>query len=49
VIAELGNKAKVIRFRHGYHMLLRDLDAKQVWAAIVKWIENTDEPRMAAR
>ncbi len=48
-IKALDGRAKVIRFPHGYHMLLRDLDARTVWGTIVKWIENTDEPRMAAR
>jgi hypothetical protein len=48
-IKALGHEAKVIRFPHGYHMLLRDLNARAVWAAIVTWIEDTDEPRMAER
>ena len=49
VISGLGGKAKVIRFPKGYHMLLRDLDAREVWDAILTWIANTDEPRMAKR
>jgi alpha-beta hydrolase superfamily lysophospholipase len=47
VIAELDGKAKVIRVPKGYHMLLRDLDAKTVWDSVLDWIANTDEPRMA--
>ncbi len=42
VISELGAKAKVVRIPEGYHMLLRDLDAKTVWSDIVDWIDATD-------
>lgn len=42
VIAELGSKAKIIRFTNGYHMLLRDLDAKTVWQDIAAWIQKPD-------
>ncbi len=38
VIAALGHKAEVHRFPNGYHMLLRDLDRKEVWQTIVGWI-----------
>ncbi len=39
VIAALGHKAEVQRFPNGYHMLLRDLDRKEVWQTIVGWID----------
>ncbi|MBU6445155.1 MAG: alpha/beta hydrolase [Alphaproteobacteria bacterium] len=42
VIAALGNNAEVHRYPNGYHMLLRDLDAKTVWGDIVAWIDKTD-------
>lgn len=42
VISELDGKAKVIRIADGYHMLLRDLDAKTVWSDIARWIDKTD-------
>lgn len=48
-IAALGSKARVIRFPHGYHMLLRDLDAKIVWSDIAKWITGTDTAQMARK
>lgn len=48
-IKALDGRAKVVRFPHGYHMLLRDLDAKTVWDTVLKWIADTDEPRMAER
>ena len=48
-IAALGDKAKVVRFAHGYHMLLRDLDAKAVWSEIVDWIDSTDETKVSGR
>jgi alpha-beta hydrolase superfamily lysophospholipase len=38
VIAALGKRALVKRYPHGYHMLLRDLDAKQVWSDALNWI-----------
>ena len=40
VVAALGSRAKVQRFDKGYHMLLRDLDAKTVWSAVVDWIRQ---------
>lgn len=41
-IAALGNNAAVHRFPNGYHMLLRDLDAKTVWMRIERWIMARD-------
>ena len=38
VIVELGSRAQVRRYPNGYHMLLRDLDAKIVWQGILDWI-----------
>ena len=45
VIAALGDKADVHRYPNGYHMLLRDLDAKTVWSDIVAWIDKAGEAR----
>ena len=49
VIAALGSEARVIRFPKGYHMLLRDLDAKIVWKTIADWISRTDALKMTAK
>ena len=49
VIAALGGKAAVIRVPKGYHMLLRDLDAKTVWRTIADWISRTDAMKMTAK
>jgi alpha-beta hydrolase superfamily lysophospholipase len=38
VIATLGPKVEVHRYDHGYHMLLRDLDAAVVWQDVSAWI-----------
>jgi len=38
VIGELGDKAKVKRYEHGYHMLLRDLEGEQVDRELADWI-----------
>lgn len=38
VITALGPKAEVHRYDHGYHMLLRDLDAASVWQDVAAWI-----------
>ena len=40
VIAALGTRARVKRYPHGYHMLLRDLDAKEVWSDTLDWIAS---------
>jgi alpha-beta hydrolase superfamily lysophospholipase len=40
VIAALGKRARVKRYMHGYHMLLRDLDAKEVWSDVLNWIAS---------
>lgn len=40
VIKELGVQAHVHRYEHGYHMLLRDLDAKKVWSDTLDWIAS---------
>jgi alpha-beta hydrolase superfamily lysophospholipase len=37
VVKALGARAEVHRYPHGYHMLLRDLDAKLVWSDVAKW------------
>jgi alpha-beta hydrolase superfamily lysophospholipase len=38
VITALGPKVEVHRYDHGYHMLLRDLDAAVVWQDVSAWI-----------
>jgi alpha-beta hydrolase superfamily lysophospholipase len=40
VIKALGSEARVKRYDHGYHMLLRDLEAKAVWSDILDWIAS---------
>jgi acylglycerol lipase len=40
VIAALGKRARVHRYEHGYHMLLRDLDGKMVWTDVLDWIAS---------
>ncbi|HVU21413.1 MAG TPA: lysophospholipase [Rhizomicrobium sp.] len=40
VIRGLGKQAVVHRYAHGYHMLLRDLDAKKVWSDTLDWIAS---------
>src|SRR3954469_4154097 len=42
VIAGLGGKAKVRRYEHGYHMLLRDLEGESVDRDIADWIFRND-------
>ena len=42
VISELGSKAKVKRYEHGYHMLLRDLEGESVDHDIADWILRND-------
>ncbi len=42
VIAELGAKAKVKHYEHGYHMLLRDLEGESVDRDIADWIFRND-------
>jgi acylglycerol lipase len=40
VIGVLGDRARVHRYPHGYHMLLRDLDAKTVWTDVLDWVAS---------
>ena len=40
VVAELGSKAEVHRYEHGYHLLLRYLDGPSIWQDIETWIEK---------
>jgi alpha-beta hydrolase superfamily lysophospholipase len=40
VASELGPKATVIRYPHGYHMLLRDLEGPARWADVLAWIDK---------
>ena len=45
VIAELGPKAVVKRYAHGYHMLLRDLEGEQVDREIADWVLDRKPPQ----
>ena len=38
VAKKLGKNATVKHYSHGYHMLLRDLEAEKVWRDVAKWI-----------
>jgi len=44
MLANLPKSAKpsheLIRYKDGYHMLLRDLQAQKVWQDIVSWIDE---------
>lgn len=40
MIRDLGAKAQVHRYEHGYHMLLRDLQGPEVWQDALTWIEK---------
>jgi alpha-beta hydrolase superfamily lysophospholipase len=40
VIRALGDRARVMRYDRGYHMLLRDLEAKTVWSDVLDWIAS---------
>jgi alpha-beta hydrolase superfamily lysophospholipase len=40
VIKALGDRARVKRYDRGYHMLLRDLEAKTVWSDALDWIAS---------
>jgi acylglycerol lipase len=42
VIKALGERAEVHRYDHGYHMLLRDLDAETVWQDVANWIKRPE-------
>jgi alpha-beta hydrolase superfamily lysophospholipase len=44
VIAALGARARMRCYPRGYHMLLRDLDAKLVWQDIAHWVLNHQLP-----
>ena len=37
-IAALGAKAKVTRYDHGWHMLLRDLEGESVARDVADWV-----------
>ncbi len=44
VIQRLGGPTRVAVYKNGYHMLLRDLQAENVWADIAAWIEEPHTP-----
>jgi acylglycerol lipase len=44
VIADLGSKAVVKRYEHGYHMLLRDLEGELVDRDIADWVLDRKPP-----
>jgi alpha-beta hydrolase superfamily lysophospholipase len=48
VVKALGSRAEVHRYEHGYHMLLRDLDAETVWQDVVDWIGKREVTSVAA-
>ena len=41
VVTGLSGHIAVIRYPHGYHMLLRDLDGETVWKDVADWIGKT--------
>ncbi len=41
VISALGDRAHATRYPHGYHMLLRDLDAKTVWTDLRDFVSRS--------
>jgi alpha-beta hydrolase superfamily lysophospholipase len=50
VAKALDGSTTVIRYPHGYHMLLRDLEAEPRWNDVLLWIEKTNQPaRTVAR
>jgi alpha-beta hydrolase superfamily lysophospholipase len=48
VVKALGDRAEVHRYEHGYHMLLRDLDAKLVWQDLADWVDRRAATASAA-
>lgn len=40
VVAALGKRVRVKRYERGYHLLLRDLQAKTVWTDVLDWIAS---------
>lgn len=48
VVKALGDRAEVHTYEHGYHMLLRDLDAKLVWQDLAGWIDRRSATAAAA-
>ena len=48
VVKALGDRAEVHRYDHGYHMLLRDLDAELVWQDLADWIDKRAATASAA-
>jgi alpha-beta hydrolase superfamily lysophospholipase len=48
VARALGPEATVIRYKNGYHMLLRDLDGESRWNDVLAWIEKTRPKRTAS-
>ena len=49
VIAALGNRATVLEYPKGYHMLLRDLEGETVWKDVADWIEKSNGKAAASR
>ena len=39
-----GDRVTVALYPHGYHMVLRDLEAKTVWNDVLHWIDDRDAP-----
>jgi len=42
--ARLSGPKRIVVYQNGYHMLLRDLQAKTVWRDISAWIEDPQSP-----
>ena len=42
MLESLPGGQRVAIYENGYHMLLRDLDAKTIWTDIAAWINNTN-------
>jgi alpha-beta hydrolase superfamily lysophospholipase len=43
VVKDLGQRADVRKYPHGYHMLLRDLDREIVWQDLASWISRREK------
>ena len=44
MLDKFGAPHRVAQYANGYHMLMRDLQAKIVWRDIAAWIEDPDAP-----
>jgi alpha-beta hydrolase superfamily lysophospholipase len=44
VMQRIGAPKRLVLYREGYHMLLRDLQRERVWTDIAAWIDDKDAP-----